>query len=403
MIIKQLNKFMEDTLFYDDLPGLAIGISIGEHADSPYAGLDYQNAVGYKNFITKEPLLPEHIFHMASVTKLFVGISIMQLYERGLLDLGARAVDIIPWLHIGDIRYKSITIRHLLTHTAGLADVQDYGWDRPELDEGALKRYVQSSEVTGSKLLWDPSENKFLYSNIGYEILGTIIEAVSSLSFEDYVAEHILRPLGMTDSTLLTFERTEKLGIMPPSEKGQIRNLQNEQYVKDSLKLENLSKVGLAMPHIKNAEKRIILEPQYPYNRGHGPSSTLTTNISDIKKWAAVHLNHGAIKSDVKRASESCCQILKPETYKEMWTEYALVPNNGEHIGLSWFKREQNGYTLYGHEGNDDGFRASFWICPELNAHIVVAANMSKAPVKKMNKKAFDLLTVPSIDNIQHV
>ncbi|MBK5246686.1 MAG: hypothetical protein JJE49_05365, partial [Peptostreptococcaceae bacterium] len=48
---------------------------------------------------------------------------------------------------------------------------------------------------------------------------------------------------------------------------------------------------------------------------------------------------------------------------------------------------------LYGHEGNDDGFRASFWICPALDMHIVVAANITKAPVKKINKSIFDILT----------
>ena len=67
MINSKLDKFLEETLFYQDLPGLAVGISIGETSKNDYKGLNYKNAVGYKDYITKEKLKPEHIFHMASV------------------------------------------------------------------------------------------------------------------------------------------------------------------------------------------------------------------------------------------------------------------------------------------------------------------------------------------------
>jgi CubicO group peptidase (beta-lactamase class C family) len=84
--------------------------------------------------------------------------------------------------------------------------------------------------------------------------------------------------------------------------------------------------------------------------------------------------------------------LLSPETYERAFTPYALVPNNGEHIGLSWFIREQRSFVLYGHEGTDDGFRASFWICPQLDVQITVMSNLSGAPVKKINKQLFELL-----------
>lgn len=355
MISKKLDKFMEETLFYQDLPGLAIGISIGEDSENPYKGLNYKNAVGYKDFLTKEPLEPEHVFHMASVTKLFVGTALMQLVSLGKLALMTKAVEVIPWLKMEDDRFRDMTVVDLMTHTAGLTDVMDYGWDKPEKDPGALQRYIESGEVVKSRLLWAPGQGAFKYSNIGYEILGAIIAQVSGVSFEEYIQQNIFQPLEMNYSELLTFERAQ-----------------------GSLKLEDLSAAGLAMPHTKDAGNHIIHEPQYPYNRAHGPSSTLTTNIFDMEKWARGHLDK---------------KILSEKSYESVWSPQAVVPNNGEHIGLSWFIREQNGYTLYGHEGNDDGFRASFWICPELDLHIVVASNISKAPVKKINKSVFDILT----------
>jgi CubicO group peptidase (beta-lactamase class C family) len=86
-------------------------------------------------------------------------------------------------------------------------------------------------------------------------------------------------------------------------------------------------------------------------------------------------------------------ELLSQKSYERALAPYALVPNNGEHIGLAWFIREQEGYRLYGHEGTDDGFRASFWICPQLDVQITVMSNLSGAPVKKINKQLFELLT----------
>lgn len=346
MIKEKLDEFINKALVNYDLPGLAVGVRSNAN------GFIYRGAAGYRDWIEQKPLLPEHIFHMASVTKLFVGTSILQLWERNLLELDGLLTDYLPWFTMKDARYREITIRQLLSHTAGLPDVKDYLWDQPETDEGALERYVRSSEVKDAYLLWAPAEGRFSYSNIGYETLGVVIAAVSGMSFEAYVKRNIFEPLDMTASTLLSFER----GIYD----------------------KNGSDENLCTPHEKDEEKKIIRSPHFPYNRAHGPSSTLTSNILDLEKWGQAHLKQFT---------------LKKETYAHAWKEQALVPNNGEHICLSWFKREQNGYVLYGHEGNDDGFRASFWLCPELELSIVVSANISGAPVKKINKQVFDLLT----------
>jgi len=353
MINQKLDEFLEKALVNYDLPGLAAGVSIGENSRSEHAGLRHLGAKGYQDLAERKALKPEHIFHMASVTKLFVGTSIMKLAEQGKIDTEGHLTDYLPWFFMADERYRQITIRQLLSHTSGMPDVEDYHWDRPETDDYALERYVRSKEVAEAHLLWDPAEGRFAYSNIGYEILGVVIAAVSGIPFEAYVQKNIFEPLGMDDSTLLTFER----GIY-------------EKYSPGS--------VDLCTPHEKNNAKEIVKTEHFPYNRAHGPSSTLTSNIIDIEKWGTAHLEK---------------RIMKPETYEEVWAEQALVPNNGEHICLSWFKREQNGYTLYGHEGTDDGFRASFWICPELELSIIICSNISNAPVKKISKQIFDLLT----------
>jgi len=353
--VDQLNNFLEEALYYYDLPGLSAGISGRD-------GFDYTGSFGYANYPEKRPLSGSHYFHMGSVTKLFTGISVLKLVSQGKFGLDDKLVSFLPWFSVSSSRatgdsYKEISIRHLLNHTSGLDDVKDYRWDKPETDEGALKRYCMSPEVTDSCLLWAPGES-FRYSNMAYELLGVLVAEVSGINFEEYVRRNFLVPLQMEHSTLLTFERSADR----------------------SLSLSSLAAGGVAMPHSKDPDKHIVLEKHFPYNRAHGPSSTLTTNLDDIKKWGSAWIS----RSPVIR------EALGPH---DPWEPLAVVPNNGEQIGLSWFIRKQNGYTLYGHEGTDDGFRASFWVCPELELSITVCCNLTGAPVKKINKQIFDILT----------
>lgn len=75
--------------------------------------------------------------------------------------------------------------------------------------------------------------------------------------------------------------------------------------------------------------------------------------------------------------------------YDEILKEYAVVPIMDEKMGIGWLCRSRAGYEFIGHEGTDDGFRASFWLCPEPGISMIVLSNMTNAPVKKINQKAF--------------
>lgn len=347
-IHKKLDRFLADTMTYNDLPGIAAGVFLGEQEAF------FEAAAGYSDLAERKPLHEDDIFHCASVSKLFTSGAIMKLAEAGVLSVDDRLADLLPDLHIADRRSETITLRQMLTHTSGLGDCEDYHWEEHLTGDDALRDYVYSDEVCAQDMIWEPGTG-FRYSNVAFEILGHIVSVYSGrmpgrngagLSYEDFVAEYIMGPASMTSSTMKTFERTER----------------------DSM----------VKPYMKNADRSIIPVEHYPYTRQHAPSSTLTSNVHDLLSFGRVHLQKALFPS---------------ESYDEIWTEYATVPNNGEKMGLGWFMREQHGYTLYGHEGTDDGFRASFWICPELDIATVVLSNLSNAPVKKINKKLFTLLT----------
>lgn len=331
-----LNPFLDKAFFYYDLPGLSAVV----HSENEI----WSGTLGWQNAVTKAPLTKDHIFHMGSVTKTLVGTGILKLQEANLLDIEETLADCLPDFRMADGRYREISIRQLLSHTSGMPDVKDYHWEMGETDPGALERYVYSDEVQKSHLLWSPGEGRFAYSNMAYEILGYLIERRSKVAFEEYIDQQIFQPLGMRNSTLLTFQR-------------------------------DMSQV--CAPHRKNQENHFEVIPHFPYNRAHAPSSTLTSDLTDLNKWARANLEK---------------KILQPASYEKAFTPQATVPNNGEQICLSWFRRRQNGYVFFGHEGTDDGFRASFWFCPELSLSILVCSNLTGAPTKKIAKQLFELV-----------
>lgn len=342
---KICRDFLDNAMEFYDVPGLAIGLSIGDE----YV---FTGACGCKNYITKEPLDDRNIFHCASVSKLFTSMGIMKLVEEGKLNLDDKLVEILPELSIADKRCEDIRLYQMLTHTSGLGDVEDYHWEDAAVNDEALWDYAKSDEVRETPMLWEAGKGGFRYSNMAYELLGLIISETSGMHYEEYMAENLLKPAGMDSSTFLTFERTG-----------------------GTLELDAINETNMAMPHTKAEDRSIILEQHYPYNRQHAPSSTLTSDVHDLLKWARANMR---------------MDILSPETYSMIWKEYAVVPNNGERMGLGWFMRNQKGCDFVGHEGTDDGFRASFWMCRELETAIVVLSNITGAPVKKLNKKLFD-------------
>ncbi|NQV87642.1 MAG: beta-lactamase family protein [Woeseiaceae bacterium] len=109
-----------------------------------------------------------------------------------------RTVKHLPYFRLADERYRDITIRQMLNHTAGMPDVEDYGWDQPQFDDDAAERYVRS--MSSEQLLWARGSN-WQYSNMAFDALGNLIAKVSGVRFEEYIRIKILDPIGMIDSS----------------------------------------------------------------------------------------------------------------------------------------------------------------------------------------------------------
>ncbi|MBN1903442.1 serine hydrolase, partial [Candidatus Sumerlaeota bacterium] len=205
----KLDSVLQEIVSRWEIPGMSVGIVLnGEIA--------YTKVFGVQNLETKKPVSPDSIFCIASISKVFTATAIMQLAQRGAIDLDAPVQKYLPYFNLDDDRYKLITIRQILSHISGLPDFDYFEyeklWRNPEYDDGAQERYVR--DLSNRKMIANPGE-AFHYSNIGYNILGDVIAKVSGMPFEVYMKEQILFPSGMQRSAFLLNEVDPELLAFP--------------------------------------------------------------------------------------------------------------------------------------------------------------------------------------------
>lgn len=179
--------------------------SISEQLDQYLIKKDFQGAVlvlrdnkelfkkGYGMAAPNTPNTPSTLFQIASLSKTFTAIAIMQLAEKQSISIDEPIITYFPDYPNGDI----ITIGHLLSHSSGIPDYLNPGFKFDYSKEWKPEEIVNVTR--DAELLFAPGES-FQYSNTGYVMLGMIIEKASRQSYENYIKEHIFRPSGMENS-----------------------------------------------------------------------------------------------------------------------------------------------------------------------------------------------------------
>ncbi len=308
------------------------------------------------------PVTARSIFHLASVTKPFVATAVMQLVDQGKVDIHAPVTRYLPYFKVNHPLASSITVKQLLTHTAGMPDVTDYGWEHPEYDDGSLERYVRG--LADSTLVFAPG-TRWQYSNIGFEVLADLIAKVSGEPFEGYMQRRIFTPLGMKRTTLL---------------------------------MTDVDSVNLARGHVRDTTGRVALSSVYPYNRPHAASSTLHSDLIDMLRWLAANLRKGELDG---------CRILSVAAIDEMWTmawdrtvefterarrsgrpmRYASVGQ-----GLGWRVFRLGGQNFVNHSGADVGFRSDVLLWPAESSAVVVMMNDEAGDPGELSQIIYSIL-----------
>lgn len=315
----------------------------------------FNQSYGVIDIETSVATTPQHLFHMASVSKTIVAVAIMQLVEQGKIKLDAPVTQYLPYFKLDDTRLNKVTIKSLLTHTSGMPDMDDFQWNNPQTDDKALERFVK--EQANKKLLSDPEES-WSYSNIGYEILGDVIAKVSDMPFESYVKKYIFIPLGMTHSTFL----------------------RSDIYKKSRVKAHSGILNTFALDF-------------YPYNRRHAPSSTYHTNGDELAMWLNAFSNK-------KRLVET--GVLEDKTLKTMWS-IPYGERQGWGMALGWFKTITNKRTVYSHSGGDEGFNAYMAVYDDRDAGYGFMMNKEHGPFEEIRialEQAAENQTLPPIPSL---
>lgn len=321
-----------------------VGIGIGVVKDGEVL---LSRGFGVRSVESGAPMTARSLFHMASVSKLFVATAVVQLWEAGRLELDAPVTTYRPYFALAGGDYRQITIRQLLNHTGGVPDTDNYDWHTPEYDDGALERYVRS--LASEKMVAAPGA-QYLYSNIGYEVLGDVVAKVAGEPFEAYILRHILEPLKMEDSTFLRQEADPALATTP---------------------------------HF--GAPPAVLPGAYPYHRAHAPSSTLHSSAADMCRWMLANLAHGVLGGRRIVSEAGHAALWRPEaiTGEEGWDEVKC---------LGWSRGAYRGHEVVHHSGSDPGYYADLVLLPHLQAGVVVMANAYCPAVWGITDATLDLL-----------
>ncbi|MDN3297777.1 serine hydrolase domain-containing protein [Streptomyces ficellus] len=263
-------------------------------------------------------------YRIGSITKTFTAVLVMRLRDEGLLDLGDPLEKHLPGTGVGEV-----TIGQLLGHSAGLAAESPAPWW--ERTPGTLR--PELADVLGKQPLLHPPGRRHHYSNTGYTLLGSLVEAVRGVPWEEALKAEILEPLAL--------ERTSTQPAAPHA---------------GGWAVHPWAEVMLPEP----AEDLGLM----------APAGQLWSTASDLCRFASF-------------LADGDGRVLSAETLREMRTP-AVPPEAGDWdggygLGVQLVRRD--GRTLVGHSGSLPGFLAGLWVSVEDDVAAVVLANATSGPL----------------------
>lgn len=298
----------------------------------------YENALGYadvKNKIKAD--VNSSAYRIGSTSKLFTETAIMQLYEQGKINLKEDANKYLGDIKIQNKFAKKVTVENLLTHTSGIDEATNpYTAAKTEKDMISLTDFLKKHQPV---VTTEPGK-VCLYSNIGIDLLGHIIENVSGMKYEDYIQKNIFNILGMQNS-------------------------------KASLPLNNMT---------KNYDS--LAKPGYVYYNDV-PAGGINSTPRDIAKFMIAHLQNGSYENN---------KILNENTAKLMHEHHFSNDKNLCGIGYGFWEKNFNGKRILSHEGAlSVGYFDDMLLDTEENLGVYIVSNnlTSAAPAINDIENAF--------------
>jgi CubicO group peptidase (beta-lactamase class C family) len=285
---------------------------------------------GFASLELNVPAKAETVYELASATKPFTAIAIMLLVQDGKIDLDDK---VSKFVEDTPATWKGITLRHLLTHTSG---IKDYLGDlRRDFPHDAAPETIFRAAME-APLNFAPGE-KWSYSNTGYVLLGVIVRNVSGTSYDAFLDERVLRPLGMANT-----RRDSADEVVPNRAVGYLwtgpGGMRNGDYLKYLM-------------------------------ANHGDRGILST-VLDLAKWDA------ALATD---------RILTASSKQAMWAPVKLNDGSTFDYGLGWFLGTVNGHKHVSHPGGAPGSATIISRYPDDRLTVILLANGGAAYVQGLD------------------
>lgn len=295
-----IDSYVARQMKAEQVPGLVLAITDRNH-------LIRIRTYGYADVRTKQPITPDTLFEIGSISKSFTAIALLQLREQGKFDPQQPITRYLPWFSIHS-NYRPITGHDIMTHTAGLPR------DRDDVPSSLYQAAGVRDRWTG----YEPGRY-FAYSNIGYQIMGYVLQEITRNPYAETVRAHILQPLGMKHSdAIFTHDTYQRLAV------GYAPLYDDRPY---------------------NPAEPLIPSPWQEYAAGDG---SIVSTAPDMAAYLRMLLNHGAGPKG---------RIISEESWKLLTQEAVKVPEEvNTWYGYGIFSREVEGHRYIGHSGGMIGY-----------------------------------------------
>ncbi|HEY7036927.1 MAG TPA: serine hydrolase [Thermomicrobiales bacterium] len=317
--LAEIDDLVREQMEKWEVPGLAVGILHDGRVET--AGY------GVTSLETKQPVVPETLFQIGSISKVFTATLVMTLVDEGKLDLDVPVVAYVPDLPLADdTARRTITVRHLLTHQGGF-----YGdrFDDQGIGDDALAKAVAAfhdlAQQTAPGDLWT-------YCNAGFDLAGRAVELILGQPFEQSMRERVFKPLGLERTTYFAAEA--------------IRH-------------------SVAVGHIQLPNHPARIADPWPIPRRSNPAGGISSNVAELLRFARAHMQDGELDDRRVLSAESTRAMRTRQTdadYPRIW-------------GLGWSLRPAAGLTIAEHNGATNGFMARLTTIPERGFALAILTN----------------------------
>jgi len=360
-------EYVQKTMAIYQVPGLAVAVARdGEQV--------YSRGFGWRDRDNQLPVTEQTVFGIGSITKSFTAVAIMQLEERGKLSVADPVVKYLPEFRVGrGHAAEAMTIHHFLTHTSGLPPLPslflcmarsmegdpavkempfraDCAKQQPIDTYEQLMEYIANLEVE----LLGPPGGCFSYSNDAYALLGAIIERVSGQSYQSYVTENILEPLGMNHTTfdLKVMERYPEVTVLYAQREEQ-------------------------------GKEEIFAAPQWWEAPAMVAAGFLRSNVTDLLRYMEIYRTGGVGNGQRILSADSVARMTTPfvECQPGLYYGYGLMVHPNYH-----------GVSLVEHGGGIKGVSAYVSCVPEKDITGAALANLGQVPSGQILLGAMNVL-----------